>query len=146
MLARVLGASDTDRDGKVTPEEWTAWLASLGANQDGVVPAGKIEMPGGRAPGPAQGRRGGGGPSLDRDRDGKIELTDLEKAHGVVDSNGDGTLDAEELGGDKAQSGAPVGKKAPDFDLASAKDPERRVRLSSFAGERPVALVFGSYT
>ena len=38
-----------------------------------------------------------------------------------------------------------VGDLAPDFEL---QDPEgvTRVRLSDFRGERPVALVFGSYT
>ena len=38
-----------------------------------------------------------------------------------------------------------VGDMAPDFEL---QDPEgkARVRLSDFRGERPVALVFGSYT
>jgi hypothetical protein len=43
------------------------------------------------------------------------------------------------------------GEPATDFDLPLL-DPEthapsgRMVRLSSFAGDRPVALVFGSYT
>ena len=38
-----------------------------------------------------------------------------------------------------------VGKVAPDFDLRPPKGGES-VRLSSFAGDRPVALIFGSYT
>ena len=38
-----------------------------------------------------------------------------------------------------------VGQAAPDFDLSSA-DGTRRVRLSSFRGQRPVALVFASLT
>ncbi len=38
-----------------------------------------------------------------------------------------------------------VGDPAPDFDLALAGSPGR-VRLSSFRGDRPVVLVFGSYT
>lgn len=38
-----------------------------------------------------------------------------------------------------------VGDAAPDFDLATA-DGGGRVRLSSFRDERPVVLVFGSYT
>ena len=37
------------------------------------------------------------------------------------------------------------GDRAFDFDLARL-DGTGRVRLSDFAGERPVALVFGSYT
>ena len=38
-----------------------------------------------------------------------------------------------------------VGEMAADFNLKKMKS-EERVRLSSFKGERPVALVFGSYT
>ena len=59
--------------------------------------------------------------------------------------------------------GAPVGEVAPDFNLAPLKFYELKaektdsskknaevlynaVRLSSFKGQRPVALIFGSYT
>jgi len=38
-----------------------------------------------------------------------------------------------------------VGDTAPDFDLPVRGSGER-VRLSSFRGRRPVALIFGSYT
>ena len=38
-----------------------------------------------------------------------------------------------------------VGAVAPDFDLPLLGS-SVRVRLSSFAGIRPVALIFGSYT
>ena len=37
------------------------------------------------------------------------------------------------------------GETPPDFDL-KRMDSEDRVQLASFAGKRPVALVFGSYT
>ena len=38
-----------------------------------------------------------------------------------------------------------AGEAAPDFELPTV-DKSARVRLSSFRGERPVLLVFGSYT
>jgi len=38
-----------------------------------------------------------------------------------------------------------VGAVAPDFDLPTL-DKTSRVKLSSFRGQRPVVLVFGSYT
>ena len=38
-----------------------------------------------------------------------------------------------------------VGDEAPDFALATI-DRSTTIRLSSFRGERPVVLVFGSYT
>ncbi len=45
-----------------------------------------------------------------------------------------------------ARAGAlDVGEAAPDFDLQT-HDHQARVRLSSLRGDRPVVLVFGSYT
>jgi hypothetical protein len=38
------------------------------------------------------------------------------------------------------------GERAPDFNLRTAKDRNRRVALSSYHGQKPVVLVFGSYT
>ena len=38
-----------------------------------------------------------------------------------------------------------AGDEAPDFELPLLGSPAR-VRLSSFRGTRPVALIFGSYT
>jgi hypothetical protein len=38
-----------------------------------------------------------------------------------------------------------AGDLAPDFQLRKSKS-EQTVRLSSFRGKRPVALLFGSYT
>ena len=38
-----------------------------------------------------------------------------------------------------------AGDPAPDFELNDAKG-AGRVRLSQFRGQRPVALVFGSFT
>ena len=49
---------------------------------------------------------------------------------------------------DRSREGAlKVGDVAPDFELQrlGGKD-EARVKLSSFQGKRPVALIFGSYT
>ncbi len=38
------------------------------------------------------------------------------------------------------------GDTAPDFSLRTSQDRTRRVTLSSYRGQRPVVLVFGSYT
>jgi signal recognition particle GTPase len=43
------------------------------------------------------------------------------------------------------EMGPKVGQEPPDFFLKRMGS-EERVRLSSFKGKRPVALVFGSYT
>jgi len=38
-----------------------------------------------------------------------------------------------------------VGDVAPDFELSDIKG-ENTIRLSDFRGEKPVALIFGSFT
>ena len=38
-----------------------------------------------------------------------------------------------------------VGDLAPDFELYDLRN-QQSVRLSDFRGEKPVALIFGSYT
>jgi hypothetical protein len=38
------------------------------------------------------------------------------------------------------------GDVAPDFNLRTTPDRTRRVSLSAYRGDRPVVLVFGSYT
>ena len=43
------------------------------------------------------------------------------------------------------EMGPQLGEYPPDFSLKRL-DSDTRVRLSSFRGARPVALVFGSYT
>jgi hypothetical protein len=39
-----------------------------------------------------------------------------------------------------------VGEMAPDFTLATTADRKTEVSLASFRGQKPVVLVFGSYT
>jgi hypothetical protein len=38
------------------------------------------------------------------------------------------------------------GDMAPDFNLRTAQDRTRRLTLAAYRGQRPVVLVFGSYT
>lgn len=47
---------------------------------------------------------------------------------------------------DLMQPSVSAGDIAFDFNLRVLNQPDDRVRLSSFAGSRPVALIFGSYT
>jgi len=52
---------------------------------------------------------------------------------------------SQRLGDRQRPAGPRVGEPAPDFKLKT-KDGQREVRLSSFKGQRPVVLVFGSFT
>jgi len=79
--------------------------------------------------------------SLDRNRDGVLEAQDFE------------TPAARPRSGDVIRErNAPaaklpkVGDKAPDFELPMLGMKDTKVKLSSFAGKQPVALIFGSYT
>lgn len=72
----------------------------------------------------------------------RITLASLIGAAGVV---------AYAQGRSRPERGPAVGAEAPDFALSrlvEGKDEAKpeTVRLSSFRGQRPVVLIFGSYT
>ncbi len=97
----------------------------------------------------------------DKDGDGKLTTKEYDRSKEKFkgfDKNDDGVLTAEDWktdgdgrGGRRSRGGssgtAPAkGDVAPDFDLSMVTDKSKTVKLSSFAGEKPVALVFGSCT
>lgn len=132
-----------------------AWLAASGLAQPGDR----------RQHGPFSGPPGGRDfreriKAADKNGDGKISEQEasgrLARMFVRIDANSDGVLDEAELKTmaerfDRGRPGtgdggsAEEGKTAPDFTLKSV-DGKRKVTLSSFAGKRPVALIFGSYT
>jgi hypothetical protein len=77
---------------------------------------------------------------LDRDRDGVLTPADFEQKAGARNERpklpNSGRPDAK------------VGATAPDFELErhSGAADDAKVKLSSFSGKTPVALVFGSFT
>lgn len=170
----LVSPADADKDGTVTQKEWKAHLDGL-ASKDGGVDMEKLakNMPrmgrrgnrrGGRPQGGQQGREPGQVSErqlqfiarlFDTDQDGEVTLSELTVWFAKVDKNQDGILGKDELPaqrqrgrqGNQAGSGAPVaGQVAPDFELPWLKDKKKTVRLSSFRGKKPVALIFGSYT
>ncbi len=141
--------ADRDGDRVVTKKEWEQFVSRLDANGDGEIAGAEFR----KMAGPIV----AGKPkilalSFDQDGDGKIEVTDFESLFVDLDRNNNGKLDTAELRGNKSlvtrsKSDLPkVGQVAPDFDLPRCDDPKKSVRLWSFAGSRPVALIFGSYT
>lgn len=107
-----------------------------------------------------RGQRGGDGgwkfvsEKYDANKDGKVsseEYTRGKDAFAALDKNADGVIDAEDwkVRGNRGRgnSAAPsVGSTAPDFTLTEISDANTKVTLSTFAGNKPVALLFGSCT
>ena len=173
MIAGMLAAqADGDQDGAVTLAEWTAHINSLDTDDDAVLSAdemaGQLRMGGGGRSQRGGSQRGGaqrggaqrggaaGGASrmlrrLDKDGDGALQVSEVASLFAGIDANQDDVLSSEELprrrGGGRSAGAAPaVGDQAPDFDLPLVKDAEQSIKLSSFRGKKPVALIFGSYT
>jgi len=116
-------------------------------------------------------RRGGSGQvwkflaeKYDSNNDGKLSKEEYDRSEENFkrfDTNKDGFLTEEDWaagsagptrrgrrgGKRKAESSAPsVGDQAPDFILTHVSDESKEVKLSSFSGDKPVALIFGSCT
>ena len=116
-------------------------------------------------------QRGGGGPDVfsflaekyDMNFDGKLSRAEYDRSDENFqrfDTNKDGVLTPSDwssgTGGRRRRGGgrqrhddsaAPkVGDQAPDFSLTHINDETKTVQLSSFAGSKPVALLFGSCT
>jgi hypothetical protein len=97
----------------------------------------------------------------DKNHDGRIERSEYPRtAEGFanLDRDKNGIIDAADQATPAARpprGGLPdlqgvalpkVGDLAPDFDLPMLGMKDKTVKLSSFRGDKPVALVFGSYT
>jgi hypothetical protein len=132
-LVRTVAAIDADRDGRVREDEL---IRALTAAQSAPV-AGVPDLPKGVRAFPSLAA------SMDADRSG-----DFTAAEATAWAS---RLRKKEAEGPKGPppgampEGPKVGDDAPDFTLSS-RDGKTRTTLSSFAGKRPVALIFGSYT
>ncbi len=84
---------------------------------------------------------------VDEDRDGQLAFAELGAFFEAQDDDADFVwkLGADDEEAEVPSSGPTVGSVAPDFAL-TAPDGASTARLSSFAGDRPVALIFGSAT
>ncbi|MCA8957720.1 MAG: hypothetical protein KDC87_16715 [Planctomycetes bacterium] len=147
----LLRSADDNADDKVTEPEWKARLKALDADGNGRIDAAEL-----RAPMLAALRRDTLSDRallrrarvLDRNGDGVVQPGELAPLFATLDRDHNGWLDRDELGGAAPRPSGPpkVGAMAPDFDLPRVGDAKSRVRLSSFRGKQPVALIFGSYT
>jgi hypothetical protein len=115
---------DTDSNGRISPEEWSALFSRMAQGKGYVTPDDLREaFPITPPPRPA-----GSPPPA---KDGPSPLTLLR-----------GLLSGE-LG--SFQEGPGIGERAPDF-LLWTQDDKQLIRLSEYRGVKPVVLIFGSFT
>ena len=146
---------DADEDGKITPEEYgrdETHFKRLDIDADGFIAKAEIEERdraarsergggrfggrggrGGRGAGGRRGPRGEGGERPTRTA-APLEGSEAPDFELLVLSNRADTKDAE------------AEERAEGAGETVAEKKEKKLKLSSFERERPVALIFGSYT
>jgi Ca2+-binding EF-hand superfamily protein len=91
-------AADADQSGDVTAEEWASFLASLAADDDGVVDPDALAAALPTPPNHGHGNMAKPiGRLFDRDADGSVDLDDLNAYFALLDKDGDGALSTEEM-------------------------------------------------
>lgn len=163
MAGMLASRADRDKDGKVTQEEFIHYVEKLDVDANGVLePEEMAAAFGSRARRMQPGTLARMTRGLDTDRDGDLQATEIAALFGKLDADVDGVLDPKEMPerrpsrgrrshqGENSEPPAEVvpqvGEVAPDFELPVVADMEKTIKLSSFQGEKPVALIFGSFT
>ena len=170
--SETLAGLDANKDGQLDSSEMMPAGGFGGGRGQGS--RGQGGGKGGRGKGGGKGKggggkngKGGGGAEVgakvfdflaekyDKDGDGKISPEEHNRGAELfasLDKDGDKFLTANDWEVDAPRAKRPnrdlvapvVGAVAPDFELTLAKDANKTVKLSSFAGDKPVALIFGS--
>ncbi|HGY90364.1 MAG TPA: hypothetical protein ENK43_04230 [Planctomycetes bacterium] len=146
-----------DKDGKITRQAWDEFVASCDADKNGVCTNDELKEAGIPSRRVRFMKR-----ILDANDDGKIQKEEVAGIFAELDKDKSGDLGKNEVTrfrnrrggrrrrGDRASRQGPKlpqeGEVAPDFDLPVLGDKSKTIKLSSFAGKKPVALIFGSYT
>lgn len=125
MRGRVAGqllaaTADKDGSGDVTSAEWTSFLGSLKADDEGAID-GKLL------------KRAVFVGMLDRDKNRVLETGDLAKIFAELDKNGDETLQADEIGGGRGRGPRGEGRRGPPGEGRRSRrgGPERFQRMAS---------------
>jgi len=146
-----------DKDGKITKKAWDEFVASCDADKNGVCTNDELKEAGIPSRRVRFMKR-----ILDANDDGTIQKEEVAGIFVELDKDKSGDLGKDEVTrfrgrrggrGRRGERARPEGPKlpqacevAPDFDLPVLGDKTKTVKLSSFAGKKPVALIFGSYT
>lgn len=153
-LERRFEALDTDADGLLTREEFQAEIDRRGVGPYRMMGRDRFDFLAGGADGDAdaklsKGELGALFDSQDADADGVLagdEVPEMSQGRGGPGDRRGGRGSRESRGeGEADDSRTAVGKVAPDFTLGDL-DGTLTVTLSSHAGKKPVALIFGSFT
>ena len=161
ILARLVARpADINKDGQVTADEWNKFCGKLDCNQDGILC--RAEFP--DAEDLSDRRFGMLRRALDTNLDGSVQHREIAAVFQRLDRDKSQVLSGAEMvgnpngggrGGRRSGGNEPgvprPGQPAPDFELPLLDQPkgaknQATVKLSSFAGKKPVALIFGSYT
>ena len=142
-LAQTFAALDADQDGVLVAGEATSAYTTMRSMMDMDFHAMLVS-------------------AADDNGDGEMSEVELLQLFDRLDQDGDGALtpmsgrrdsgsrQGSEGAGDMDDGGekppASQGLMAPDFTLRPVSGDGDPVQLSSFRGDRPVALIFGSYT
>ncbi len=127
LLACLLAPAAAQRPG-AAPDVLLKLLQQYDKDQDGKVQRG--EYP----------RTAAAFANLDRDKNGVLDGADFAMAP-VRPKRGEGRPAKGEV-----EKVPKVGDMAPDFELPMLGMKDTTIKLSSFRGSKPVALIFGSYT
>jgi hypothetical protein len=162
MSRQRFGQLDGNSNGKVSREEFLRLFEQAAKGKDHLVPEDLVALfatapPGGRRPGaggPPGGAPPSGGPgnAAAANAAGRPGSPRGAAPQGPRGAGAEGPpsrlvllkgLFSGEIG--SPYEGPSIGQEAPDFLLASA-DGKDQVRLSAFRGQKPVVLIFGSFT
>ena len=153
MGRHVVRPADLNKDDKVTDKEWEAFVKKLDCNEDGLVSGEELNLSYRRF---RMVKR-----AVDANRDGDVQVQEVAAIFSRLDRDKNKELSPQEMraGGNRPGGGMrgneanvpQPGQIAPDFELPLAEQPKGAkqavtIKLSSFAGKKPVALIFGSYT
>lgn len=155
------------------PERMRTRFEQMDANQDGKLALSELTRFAGRGPNDAQKRQNSATADpllryLDASGDGELSADEIAGAIELLrklDKNDDGAIDRGELGvlmrsgsggrpgeiitpaakGERIAEKLKVGDVAPDFTLPLLSG-QAKITLSGFQGQKPVVLIFASYT
>ena len=101
MSGHLVKLADADRDGSVTPAEWSQFLASADPDGNGLIERDALEVIAKERFGSEQGdqvrMRRHGPPDFEHEGAPELTIEQLNTAFKDLDRNADGTLQAEEL-------------------------------------------------